>query len=334
MARRARGSGGVFKPKESRFWWVSYYSGGKRHAESTKSERKTDAVELLRTRLGDISRGVQVTPKVGRVTIGEALQAVIDDQRVNGRRSIADTQRRIDLHLLTHFVPERRMVSIMAADITAYVRTRLDGGAAPATVNRDLATLRRAFRLAMRDGTLLTMPHVQLLAEHNVRQGFFERAQLDDVLKRLPGHLQPPILFGYVTGWRMRSEVQPLTVPQVDLDAGVVRLEPGTTKSDRGRQFALTTELRELLANQLASAERLKREGIITPFVFHKPDGRPIKSFYGAWRRATREAGYPGRVPHDFRRSAVRNLDRAGVPRSTAMSMVGHVLRPRVFLDT
>jgi integrase len=57
--------------------------------------------------------------------------------------------------------------------------------------------------------------------------------------------------------------------------------------------------------------------------VFHR-QGRPIKDFRGAWRNACEAAGYPGRIPHDFRRTAVRNLERAGVPRSVAMKMVGH----------
>ena len=42
------------------------------------------------------------------------------------------------------------------------------------------------------------------------------------------------------------------------------------------------------------------------------------------WLSACRAAGVPGRIPHDFRRTAVRNLERAGVPRSSAMAMVGH----------
>jgi integrase len=50
----------------------------------------------------------------------------------------------------------------------------------------------------------------------------------------------------------------------------------------------------------------------------------PIKSFYKAWKTACRAAGCPGRIVHDFRRTAVRNLERAGVPRSTAVRMVGH----------
>jgi hypothetical protein len=43
-----------------------------------------------------------------------------------------------------------------------------------------------------------------------------------------------------------------------------------------------------------------------------------------AWRRACLAAGLPGRIPHDFRGTAVRNLERAGMPRSVAMELIGH----------
>ena len=116
----------------------------------------------------------------------------------------------------------------------------------------------------------------------------------------------------------------PLQWRQVDFQAGTVRLEPGTTKNKDGRTFYLTPELRACLEAQRAATEALQRQtGRIIPWVFHRV-GSPIKSFWKAWRTACKAAGAPGRIPHDFRRTAVRNLERAGVPRSVAMKIVGH----------
>jgi len=113
-------------------------------------------------------------------------------------------------------------------------------------------------------------------------------------------------------------------IRQLDFGAATVRLEPGTTKNRAGRMFPFTPELRALLeAQRTVTAEtRAKTEQII-PHVFHR-DGAPIKSFRRAWLSACATAGVPGRIFHDFRRTAVRNLERAGVPRSVAMQMVGH----------
>lgn len=61
----------------------------------------------------------------------------------------------------------------------------------------------------------------------------------------------------------------------------------------------------------------------IIPHVFHR-DGAPIKCFRGSWVAACKAAGVPGRIFHDLRRTAVRNLERAGVPRSVAMKLTGH----------
>ena len=82
----------------------------------------------------------------------------------------------------------------------------------------------------------------------------------------------------------------------------------------------------ELLAlkAQLASIDTLKKQRTITPYVFHRADGSQIKDFRALWRTACETAGYPGKLFHDFRRSALRTPERSGVPRSTAMAMVGH----------
>lgn len=89
----------------------------------------------------------------------------------------------------------------------------------------------------------------------------------------------------------------------------------------------------------LAKTEALQRAtGKIIPWLFHR-DGKPIKTFRKSWITACVSAGFghvikntkgkvvkkvADRIPHDFRRTAVRNLERAGVARSAAMKMVGH----------
>lgn len=102
-----------------------------------------------------------------------------------------------------------------------------------------------------------------------------------------------------------------------------VRLDPGTTKNGEGRSFPFTADIETILKGQLAEHERLKAAGTICPFVFHR-DGERIREFRTAWKNACKAAGCPGNLIHDMRRSAVRTFERAGVPRSVAMSIVGH----------
>jgi integrase len=63
-----------------------------------------------------------------------------------------------------------------------------------------------------------------MLAENNARQGFFEQAEFEALLPHLPDYARPAIQFAYITGWRIRSEVLPLTWAQIDFVAGTVRL--------------------------------------------------------------------------------------------------------------
>jgi integrase len=86
-----------------------------------------------------------------------------------------------------------------------------------------------------------------MLKENNVRKGFFEREQFEDVRRHLPEHLRPAVTFAYITGWRIRSEVLSLRWDQVDSQAEVVRLEAGTAKNEEPREFPYTDELRDLL---------------------------------------------------------------------------------------
>ena len=61
--------------------------------------------------------------------------------------------------------------------------------------------------------------------------------------------------------------------------------------------------------------------------VAHPPVAKPIRTVTGSWKAATIAAGCPGRIPHDFRRTAVRNMVRRGVPERVAMQLTGHKTR-------
>ena len=317
-----RGGGGAGGPRASAVWWLKYRPGGRIVRQSSGTEKEKEAKKLLALREGAAAEGKVILPRADKVTIRELADDLTAEYAANGRRS-AD---RLEFSL-AHLLPvlgDRRAVQLTSAEITRYTQQRQQAGAANATVNRELAALKRMFSLAVKGEKLSRRPYIAMLREDNVRRGFFERAQFEAVRAQLDPTLRPVVAFAYITGWRIRSEVLTLQWHQVDFQAGTVRLEPGTTKNREGRTFFLIPELRACLEGQRAETAAVQRQtGRIIPWIFHR-GGEPVRCFRGAWKGACKRAGVPGRIPHDFRRTAVRNLERAGVPRSTAMAMVGH----------
>lgn len=309
--------------KRGEIWWMQYYRDGRRYEESARTRDYETAKDQLATKEGDGARGKLITPKMGRLLVPAALAEVARDYRINRRKSLSRVEAKIENHLSPHF-GAHRMTELRTADVREYIEARQAAGAEPATINRELAILKRAFTLAIRGGLLLVRPHIPMLKEANARKGFFERADFEAVCGQLHEDVAAVVRFAYLTGWRVASEVLPLQWRQVDWVGQVVRLDPYTTKNDEGRAFPFTTELRALLDAQRTKTQALQRANDqVIPWVFHR-SGRRIKDLSVAFENACRRAGVPGRLLHDFRRTAVRALERASVPRSTAMAMVGH----------
>ena len=289
---------------------------------------------MLRRRLEEMGSGRLVGPTVERTSLADLITMFRDDYRANGRRSW-DRMEDATEHLKAFF-GEPRAVDITPDRVTAYVAFRHQETAANATINRELAALKRMFRLGEKAGKVDRHPYIPMLVEDNIRTGFFEHDQFQAVVQHLPDDLQPVFVVAYITGWRVRSEILTRQWHHVDFDAGWLRLEPGEAKNREGRMFPLTPELREVLQRQREHTEAVQQEtDRIVPWVFHR-DGKPIKYFHHSWLTACLKAGFATlvsekprlirtmRIPHDFRRTAVRNLERAGVPRSVAMKLVGH----------
>lgn len=310
-----RGEGSVFQ--RGRIWWIQYSHRGRVYRVSSRSEDERVTRRLLRKKLGEISSGAFRDPKVEKTTFLELAQDIIHDYQVNDRKSADKIHLRLS-HLKAAFEMDLA-VDITTDRIKAYIVKRQEEGAANATINRELAALKRMFTLGQQAGKVLSRPYIPSLKENNVRTGFFEWEDFVRLRKALPDYLQPLVTFAYYTGWRS-EEIRSLQWRQVDLKTGCVRLDPGTTKNDEGRMIYLPQEVRDLLTD-LWNKRRLD-----CPWMFSR-EGKPIGDFRKAWENACKGAGLSGMLFHDFRRTAVRNMVRAGVPERVAMMISGHKTR-------
>jgi integrase len=320
---KARGMGRIYR--RGRIWWVQYSHRGRLHRESSGSDRQSEATKLLRRRQGEMGTGRLVGPDVERTTFADLKAMLLTDYEVNRRKSMA--RARASLAHLEAFFGECRALDITADRVTAYIKHRQESArpAMPATIRNELAALRRMFTLGLQAGKAAARPHIPTISVRNTRTGFFSDEEFRAVLALLPDHLKPVAEFAYFTGWR-KGEILSLQWSQVDLVAGTVRLEPGTTKNDEGRTFPFSVhpELSGLLRRRRTATEVVERQmGDPVPWVFHR-FGRPVRDLRKAWNRACEAAGAPGRLFHDLRRTAVRHLEEAGVPRSVAMKLSGH----------
>lgn len=322
--KRQRGLGLVFQRGD--VWHIQYNVRGVRHRESSGSSNRADAVKLLKKRISDVNVGKPVGSQIERTTLRDLTQMLLDDYRANGRKT--DLTATI-AHLHAFFGEDERAVNITSDRIVAYRAHRQEQTyngrpVSNSTINWDLAALRRSLKLAVRAGKVAVQPAIDMLHVDNARKGFFEPDQFTAVVDHLPDYLKPVAKAAYFTGWR-RGELLSRQWRHVDFAKGWLRLEPGETKNQEGRMIPLTAELRAVLEAQRERVSEIEKEtGALVPWVFVRDDGAPIQSFRKAWATACKSAGVAGRLMHDFRGTAVRNLERAGVSRSAAMRMTGH----------
>jgi integrase len=314
-------------------YYIGWVDGrGQQRTESTKQKGKPNtgtshaaAKRLLAEREAAVAKGANIHAGTGKRLFTECLQDVVVDQEANERRDIRHTRRRIDLHLAPYFAG-LRIGEITSARVSAYAAKRKEAGAEAATINRELALIRRALRLAARNGDIITAPHVSLLDEsRNARQGIIEPRDFARVLAHLAPAYADVAAVASVTGWRLVSEVLPLKWGQVDLLSGLIRIDPGQTKGGEGRSFPVTAQLRRIFEKRRPKGRKATPPAA-DALIFTEADGQPItpKRLYAEWHTAATAAGFPDLIPHDLRRSAVREMERRRIPRQVAMKLVGH----------
>jgi integrase len=314
------------KKRESRVWWLGYTSGRRRVRESSGTTVKADAEVLLARKIASGRPSGPLPSESGLVRFADLVQLLLEDYRRKGNRTSPAHRVR---HLERYF-GTMRPADISEPEVDRYIGARLGAGAAPATINRELAALRRMMRLGVRARYVADVPSFSMLGE-SVREGFVTEEGFGRLLDELPAHLKPLIEALYVCGWRVQDMLS-RDWADVDLDAGWIRIEGSDTKEKSGRQLPLLPRLRAVLEGQRERADALEGAGhpVQAVFFYHertrggRAAGERIHSFRGSWRSACQRAGLDGLRVHDLRRSAARHLIRAGVSEHVAMKFTGH----------
>lgn len=258
-----------------------------------------------------------------RIRLKQLFDEVLEDYRLNERSSIGHVERRLKLHLEPAF-GNIRAAEFGTLNVKKYKVDRRREGASNASINRELAIVKRAFHLgaASDPPRVKNVPTIAMLEENNVRKGFLEHDAYQRLRDELPAESRLLFVVAYHVGCR-KGELMRIEWPDVDLQAKRIMLLVGTTKNKQGRTLPIYGEMLEWLkmAREIRDAEYPACNAVF------QRNGNPMKNFRKAWEAACKRAGLVGLLFHDLRRTAVRNMVRAGIPEKVAMQISGHKTR-------
>ena len=336
---------------------VAHHSRTTEKLQATEDNRQ-QAERFRKRRIGEVIAEQHggpafVGPAQQRTTVNELLDALQKDYELRNKWSNRSAS--------TFKAPRAkfgawRATAVSSEAIAAWQLELREQKYADATINRFCQVLGQSFKLAIENKRLANAPVIKHLSEvGNERQGFFETADFGSVVSNLPDHLRDFCRFGFATGKR-RGSIKSLRWS--DVSDGIIYFGAKNVKARKAESVPIEGDVKEILERCRAKMVWKTKDGQsrFSEYVFHH-EGRPIGDFRKAWAAACVVAGIGkyacpqcdgdvdaehhcdncsavwtkeklkflgSRLFHDLRRTASRNMIRAGVPQSVAMRITGH----------
>ena len=330
--KRERGQGSIGNVPGSKFLYIWYYdNAGKQHRESTGSTLRSVAREQLNQRLAAMGRGEKSPTEIRSIRY-EDMRAILlhkyKEQKVSLHKLELDEKgnptglNRTGLKFLDDFFKGMRLDQMGTDVFRAYRTSRTkDDACGDTTVNRDLALLRRMLVLTVEEKKLqFQVPKFPMTSEKdNVRQGFVKPAKFRELLDSMPEILRPYLLFFYETGCRPGAAKE-IVWEWVNLDEGMIYIPDNTTKNGEALPVPLSDELVRMLRKQFQKGG----DPVFSTVNFRKAFNAACVSVNLGRETGPKVWQYSGLIPYDLRRSAIRNMKRAGVATEVAMKISGH----------
>jgi integrase len=338
MAKRPNGTGSIIKLKqhdketgelrESKFWYILYTVDGRQRRESTGTEDYEEAKEQLKLALAENALGMRPTVDVKAVTYEDVAAIYTDQQQAKGAAP------RCEKMHLDEFFNGKRALDITTDLLRRYISHRSKAGVAGPTIRRELGTLRAMLNQARKEGKLrlADIPYFPMPEDSKPRKGFVTPDVFATLLAALPENLRPLVQFIYCTGMR-RGAALKITWDMLNEDCTELSIPGDILKNDEALALPLAGADLGKLAAMLKKQFRVQGQPVFASTNLRKEWAEACtKLGLGKMQKKKTDAGwsyasYRGLMLHDLRRSAVRNLVRAGVPESVAMKISAHKTR-------
>lgn len=332
-SRGKRGQGCVYRHAGSRNWWIKFSVNGRTIQQSAETESRRDALDVLKAEILKHASGE--APDSRQTTVQKLKDAMMQTWKNLDKNAASVAWAENCWKRLLPYFGTMKAHTVSSAAIRGYVEARKAENAANGTINRELSVLSSAFTLGFEETPRRVSHKLSFtrLPESRPRQGFVEQKQYDALAKNCTElYMRAMLALAYSFGFRKAEllghgrgkvrEESRLNVSDVDLLAGTVRLR--TSKNGEPRQVNLTRDTMQLLASCCAGKQ--PDEAVFTRT---EQSGKraPVADFRGTWEAVTKAAKCEGLLFHDLRRSAVRNMVRAGIPEVVCMKISGHKTR-------